>query len=106
MTAKEAYEELIAAVKEIATLSSCAGVLGWDHQVNLPPEGAGFRARQTSLLAGMAHDKFVAPRIGELLTTVEASDLVKDSESMEAANIREIRREYDKETKLPKKLVE
>jgi len=106
MTAKKAYEELISKVTEIATLSSCAGVLGWDHQVNLPPQGAAFRARQTSLLAGMTHDKFVDPRIGELLATVEASDLVKDPESIEAANVREIRREYDKETKLPKKLVE
>jgi carboxypeptidase Taq len=106
MTPKEAYGELIKRMREISVLSSCEGVLGWDHQVNLPPAGAAFRAEQISLLAGLVHDKFTNPKIGELLSTIEGTDLVKDPDSIEAANIREIRKNYDKETKLPKELVE
>jgi len=106
MTPQQAYDELIGRIKEIATLATCESVLYWDHQVYMPPGASEFRAKQTSMLAGMIHDRFVDPKIGELLSAVEGSDLVKDPESIKAANIRELRREYDKETKLPKKLVE
>jgi len=106
MKAREAYDELVKKMQELETISSCYAVLEWDHQVYMPSGGAEHRARQTSYLAGVLHEKFVDPRIGELIATVEKSDLVKESESIEAANIREWRCGYDKETKLPKELVE
>jgi carboxypeptidase Taq len=106
MTPQNAYDELLKQVREISLLSSCRSVLEWDHQVNMPPGGAGFRAEQASLLAGMTHEKFTDTKIGELISAVEGSDIVKDPESSEAANIRELRHDYDKETKLPKELVE
>jgi len=106
MAPKEAYDELIKRIKEISVLASCEGVLGWDHQVYMPFGGAAFRAEQLSLLAGMVHERFTDPKIGELLSAVEDSDLIKDSDSIETANVREIRHSYDKETKLPKELVE
>jgi carboxypeptidase Taq len=106
MTPQEAYDELIQKIGELVVLVSCEGVLGWDHQVNMPPAGAAFRARQTSLLAGMVHERFTDPHIGELMSKIEGSDLVKDPISVEAATVRELRHDYDKETKLPKELVE
>jgi carboxypeptidase Taq len=106
MTPQEAYDELIAQIKEMAVLATCEAVLYWDHQVYMPPGASEYRAKQTSMLAGMIHDRFVDPKIGELISAVEGSEVVKDANSMEAANIRELRRAYDKETKLPKKLVE
>jgi carboxypeptidase Taq len=87
-------------------LVSIEGVLGWDHQVFMPPKAAAFRARQSTLLAGMVHEQFTDKHIGELISIVEDSDLVSDPESLEAATIRELRHDYDKETKLPKELVE
>jgi carboxypeptidase Taq len=106
MTPKEAYDELVARVGELSLLGSSQAVLEWDQQVNMPPGGAELRANQMSLLAGMMHDKLVDPKVGELLAAVEGSALVADAESIEAANIRELRDTYDKETKLPKELVE
>ena len=106
MKPKESYAELIKQTKEISTLGACQAVLEWDHQVNMPPGGAAMRAEQTSLLAGMIHEKFIDPKIGDLLSAVEGTDLVAEADSIEAANIREIRHSYDKETKLPKDLVE
>jgi carboxypeptidase Taq len=41
-----------------------------------------------------------------LLAAVEASPLVRDGDSDAAANVREIRRQYDRAVKLPKELVE
>ncbi|MCP4706274.1 MAG: carboxypeptidase M32, partial [candidate division Zixibacteria bacterium] len=72
----------------------------------IPRKGAENRANQLSYLAGLAHKKFTDPKIGELLTELERSDLVKDEYSNEAVTIRETRYDYDKEVKLPQKLVE
>ncbi len=93
-------------MREIALLNASYAVLEWDHQVNMPPAGAETRAEMTSYLAGMIHEKGTDPKVGDLIADIEASDLVKDAESIEAANIRELRHMYDKETKLPKELVE
>ncbi|HEY8504854.1 MAG TPA: carboxypeptidase M32, partial [Gemmataceae bacterium] len=47
-----------------------------------------------------------APEIGQLLGDVEGSDLVADPDSPAAANVREIRRAYDRAAKIPQRLVE
>lgn len=106
MTPQEAYDELLKRVREVSLIGSCYGVLEWDHQVNMPPAGGELRAEQTSYLAGLMHEKFTDPKIAELLGLVEQSDLVKDADSVIAANIREIGHTYEKETKLPKAFVE
>ena len=106
MSAQKAYDELIKRAREVSLLVSCESVLGWDERTYMPRGGAAFRAEQLGLLSGLAHEKFTDPRIGELLTQVEQSDLIKDDDSMEAANVRELRYQYDKQTKLPKELVE
>ena len=72
----------------------------------MPRGGVTHRGEQLALLAGLAHDRATDPRIGELLATAEASSLMSDPGSTEAVNVRELRRDYDRETKLPKRLVE
>jgi len=106
MTPQEAYKELTQRTKKLATLQSCGAVLAWEERTYMPSGGAEHRANQQSLIAGLAHEWFVDPKIGELLSTIESSPMVKDPDSIEAANVREIRRMYDRETKLPQKLVE
>src|SRR5574341_2547079 len=103
---QKAYEELIRRVREIALLDSCASVLGWDQRTYMPPKGSGHRADQLALLAGMVHQKAIAPEIGDLLAEVEPSDLVRRTGSPAAVNVREIRRTYTRATKLPRTLVE
>jgi len=80
--------------------------LGWDEQTYMPPAGAAHRANQLSLLAGMCHERATSPVIGELLGEVEGALLVRDADSPVAANVREARRDYDRATKLPRRLVE
>lgn len=106
MSARKAYEELIQRIKEVSLLYSCEAVLGWDERTHMPRGGAAHRADQLGLISGLAHEKFVDPKIGDLLGELEQSDLVKDTDSVEAVNIRETRYQYGKRTKLPKKLVE
>ncbi len=106
MEPKEAYDELIRRLRELATLASCSAVLGWDEQTYMPSGGAAHRGNQMALLAGLQHERATDPRVGELLASVEGSALTAEPDSVEAANIRELRRSYDRKTKLPRALVE
>ena len=106
MSAQDSYTELIKRVKEVGLINSCAAVLHWDMETQMPKGGAAHRGEQMAYLSGLTHKKFTDPKIGELLAEVEASDLVKDPISDAAVNAREIRHEYDKSVKLPQELVE
>ncbi len=101
-----AYVSLTEHLKELATLGSCAALLGWDEQTYLPPGGGEFRANQLSLLAGLCHDRATDPRVGELLAELVSVDALGGETSVPAANVREARRNYERSTKLPKRLVE
>lgn len=105
-TPSQAYLELIRRSREIALLDSCASVLHWDQRTYMPPKGSGHRAEQVALLAGMVHRMATAPEIRELLAAVEGSPLVREARSPAAVNVREVRRTYDRATKLPPALVE
>jgi carboxypeptidase Taq len=101
-----AYDELIALTKDRSLLGSTAAVLGWDQQTYMPPGGVEHRSRQMAQLAGLIHERSTSPRIGELLDECEADgELTKDPHSDSAANLRELRKTYDRETKLPVELV-
>ena len=104
MSTQPAYEDLIGHWKELQLLESCAAVLGWDERTYMPRGGAAHRAEQHALLAGMAHERATAPEVGELLSRIEGDDEHFQPDSASAVNVREIRREYDRRTKLPQSL--
>ena len=106
MSTERAYWDLLSRWKEVALLRSCAAVLGWDERTYMPRGGAAHRAEQQALLAGMVHGRATAPEMGELLSQIEEGDEVFETGSTIAANLREIRREYDRRVKLPRSLVE
>lgn len=106
MTPKEAYSELIDRSRKTTLLGSCSAVLGWEELTYMPPGGAEHRGNQLALLAGLTHERATDPRIGELLAIVEGSELVQDPLSVEAVNVRELRRTYDQAVKQPQSLVE
>ncbi len=105
-SAAELYTELTQKLTTTATLASVSAVLGWDEQTYMPHGGAEHRANQLGMLAGMIHEQATAPRVGELLHELAASDYAKSPDSPEAANIREALRDYTRATKLPRRLVE
>jgi carboxypeptidase Taq len=106
LSSAQAYDELIKRNQEYSLLGSCAGVLGWDERTYMPRKGSALRANQIALLARLAHGLRIDARVGELLTQLGQSDLVGDPDSAIAANIREIRRSYDRAIKMPPDLVE
>ena len=104
--AEESYHELIRLVREVSLFGSIGSLLGWDERVQMPPKGAEHRSNQSSLLARKVHEQFTSPRIDELLREIETSGMVNQPHSDVAANVREIRRQYDRATRLPPALVE
>src|SRR6266849_892247 len=106
MQAQRAYAELIRRAREEALLASCATVLEWDEDTYMPRAGVQHRGNQLALLAGLHHQKATDPRVGELLGELESSALVNDPSSPASVNTRELRRVYDRLTRLPRRLIE
>ena len=55
MTTEAACAELVSRLKRIHVLGTVNGLLGWDEQVNLPPDSADLRAEQLALMAEVQH---------------------------------------------------
>jgi carboxypeptidase Taq len=106
MPAEQNYVELIRRIREASLLDSSSGLLGWDERTHMPRAGSNHRGEQMALLARLRHEMVTDPAVGELLSRIEASPLVADVDSDAAANVREIRRRYNRAVKVPKELVE
>lgn len=97
------YEALINHLKNAFYLKSSLGLLQWDEQVNLPPSSGDIRAAQTAALAEVVHNKFTDSNIGKWLDSLESN---KDKLSHEQLTVlKETRRDYDRDTKLPAEFV-
>ncbi len=103
---KDLTEELYGLTREITTLSSCMAVLDWDERTYMPPNGSENRANQVALLAGMVHDRLTSSRIGEIINELLYNGLDPAHDDIDSANLREIKRAYDRAVKVPKSLVE
>ncbi len=106
MRPDQAYAELMKLAREEAVLASCSDLLEWDEETFMPRAGFGNRSEQMALLAGMLHDRGADPRFGDLLALIEGSDVVADGAGAALVNVREVRRQYERERKLPRTLVE
>lgn len=105
MTTTALFDELVSVLKKNALLASCGHVLSWDEQTYMPVGGSEHRAEQLALIAGMVHERATHPRVGELLTELEGrADLSEVPDRVIV--VREARRSYSRQTKLPQKLVE
>lgn len=89
--------------RERSLIHTTAAVLGWDQETHLPDAGTAYRAAQLSWLSTKAH---------VLSTSVEWRRALEDAEAADAggnvtltANLQEMRRQFDRATKLPVELV-
>ena len=90
-----AYDDLIAHQKDTQALSEVMGRLGWDQETMMPRGAADQRAEEMAAMESVLHARRTDPRVGDWLAGAEASDDVA------RANLRLIRREYDRATKVP-----
>jgi len=102
-----AYDSLCHLSGEIAILGDISATLGWDQETYLPPKGVAHRAKQLAQLSGLIHRKATSQEFGDLIARCEdAMDDEFEAGSPQAANIREWRWNYDRDTKLPGEFVE
>ncbi|MFC4542587.1 carboxypeptidase M32 [Halosolutus amylolyticus] len=95
------YEQFEERVTRISNVGNAAGILQWDQEVVMPDEGTPARAQQLSTLSSLSHDLLTAEETGDLLDELEGSDLSEE----QTAVVREVRRQYDRETSVPGELV-
>ncbi|GJL78281.1 MAG: carboxypeptidase M32 [Nitrospinaceae bacterium] len=100
-----AYEDLVEKLEEISRLEGVMSTLHWDQEVIMPSGAGEARAKQISALAGVIHERDTDPRLGECLDKLQKED-PSAFNAHEWCNIREAQRDYDMETKVPKKLVQ
>src|SRR5688572_25374620 len=106
MRAERAYEELMQRVREEAMLASIEALLEWDEETRMPSGAVEGRSEQLAMVAGLLHERGTDPRLGELLSELEGSALLEDPASPAAVNVRELRRDYERFVRLPRKLVQ
>jgi carboxypeptidase Taq len=102
--APEPYRDLIEQTRRISYLGDASGVLGWDQQVTMPEGGTPARAKQLSALSAVSHDLLTADEYEAALKATE--DVVDDLDRRQQANVREIRRNYDRTADIPGDLVQ
>ena len=98
------YGELLKLLRESAVLYSTSAIIAWDQETQMPPAGAQLRSEQLAALSSIVHERRTSPRVGELLAACEA-DSALTAHPDAAANLRNLRRDYDRQTKLPADLV-
>jgi carboxypeptidase Taq len=89
--------------RELAVINSAASVIGWDQETYLPPAAAEFRAKQLAWLSARAHELATSDEWKRELEAAENSDSGSDPKL--TANLRELRREFDRSAKLSVDLV-
>ena len=98
------YDKLCDLSREAKTIGSIEALLGWDQETTMPSGGAAHRAKQISLLAMLKHERFTSPELGELIERCE-DEMDPAADTVESANLRCWRRDYDRAVKLPASLV-
>lgn len=97
------YEEFLSQTKKISVLYSATGVLGWDQEVYMPPNGAALRAEQTATLSGIIHDLATNQKY---IDTIQSLLDDKTLNAAEKCNVKETWRGIDRSRKFTKEFVE
>jgi carboxypeptidase Taq len=95
-----AYDDLMAFQRETEALAQVAGRLGWDQETMMPRGAAEQRAEEMAAMEGVLHARRTDSRIADWLAAAVAVDDVA------GAQLRLIRRSYDRATKVPATLAQ
>ncbi|MCX7559845.1 carboxypeptidase M32 [Sulfitobacter sp. F26204] len=91
------YDELMAHQRETQALGQVMGRLTWDQETMMPRGAAPQRAEESAALEGVLHARRMDPKVGEWLAAVDEGALT----DVGRAQIRLIRRSYERANKVP-----
>ena len=97
-----AWERILPRVDELADLDGALRLLSWDQQVMMPAAGGGGRARVMATIHAFAHQRLTDPELGSLLAEAADDDALTEDQR---ASVRLLKRDHDKATRLPERLV-
>ena len=100
-TSNDTLQLLRVRLATISDLNSAAALLHWDQETYMPQGGVPLRAEQLSTMSRLAHEMLVSEETGRLLDAAEPQD--PDSEEHALHGL--ARRDYDRATRLPARLV-
>ena len=95
-----AYDDLMAFQRETEALSQVAGRLGWDQETVMPRGAAPQRAEEMGAMEGVLHARRTNRRVADWLSAIDDASL----DPVGRANMRLIRRSFDRATKVPSDL--
>tara|TARA_R110002049_G_scaffold23545_10_gene83688 strand:- start:74171 stop:75652 length:1482 start_codon:yes stop_codon:yes gene_type:complete len=92
-----AYNDLMAFQRDTEALSQVAGRLGWDQETMMPRGAAPQRAEEMAAMEGVLHARRLDSRIAGWLDQIDVDTL----DDVGRANLRHIRRDFDRASKVP-----
>jgi len=92
--------------RRAALLGTIDALVGWDERTMMPPAAGAWRADQAAELAAVVHRHRTDPLQGERLAALAAGPLASAGSPAERATIRLLKHDFDKQVRLPPKLVE
>lgn len=94
------FEDLMTFQRETEALAQVAGRLGWDQETVMPRGASEQRGEEMAAMESVLHARRTDPRVGDWLAGLDESVL---SEA-DRAQVRLIRRDFDRASKVPAKL--
>lgn len=98
-------DQLKRILAEVDDLDRASAVLEWDQQAYMPRGGAETRGRQLATLQRLSHQRFTSKETGKLLEELRKASGNLDPDSDEARLIKVTSRLYEREIKVPTKMV-
>lgn len=96
------WERLVQKIREINDLNSAYALLEWDQASFMPSKGGEARASSMGTMAKLTHERLIDQELGDILDTLSEEGSL---DQIKAATVRVLKRERDKATKVPAKLV-
>jgi carboxypeptidase Taq len=93
-----AYQDLMVFQRETEALSQVAGRLGWDQETMMPRDAGPQRGEEMAAMETVLHARRTDPQVADWLAKAETSSEV------EVAQLRHIRRSFERASKVPAKL--
>ena len=102
-TTPPAWNELLERLSEVADLRGAGALAHWDQATLLPSGSASGRGRMLGTLSKLAHERFINPRVGEVLNLNEDFARQEQIQGNEFPSrlLATTRRDYDKATRVP-----
>jgi carboxypeptidase Taq len=92
-----AYDDLMEFTKQTQALGQVAGRLGWDQETMMPRGAAPQRAEEMAAMESVLHSRRIDPRVGDWLAAIDDGGL----DAVAQANMRHIRRSFERTSKVP-----